>query len=116
MSSYGWTIDNDQFVDNTPEGRKTFTNIVATQNPAASRKLVFACHHDSKLFRNTRFIGATDSAVPCAMMLDLARLMNGTLWKDDKKKVGRVGVCVCVQFVIFFFFVIFIRGIFLCFH
>ena len=96
MSSYGWTIDNDQFVDNTPEGRKTFTNIVATQNPAASRKLVFACHHDSKLFRNTRFIGATDSAVPCAMMLDLARLMNGTLWKDDKKKVGRVGVCVCV--------------------
>ena len=36
----------------------------------ATRRLVLACHHDSKKMPN--FIGATDSAVPCAILLDLA--------------------------------------------
>ena len=47
-----------------------FTNIVATLDPTASRRLVLACHYDSK--KLPRFIGATDSAVPCAMLLDIA--------------------------------------------
>ena len=78
MTHYGWKVDYDQFVDVTPMGQKTFTNIIATQNPGAPRKLVFACHHDSKYFPRMEFIGATDSAVPCAMMLDMARTMNKT--------------------------------------
>ena len=47
-----------------------FTNIVATLDPTAPRRLVLACHYDSKKLPN--FIGATDSSVPCAMLLDLA--------------------------------------------
>jgi glutaminyl-peptide cyclotransferase len=47
-----------------------FTNIVATLDPAAPRRLVLACHYDSKKLPN--FIGATDSSVPCAMLLDIA--------------------------------------------
>lgn len=97
LTNYGWTIEDDQFQDETPIGRKTFTNIIATQNPSAPRKLVLACHHDSKLFKNIRFVGATDSAVPCAMMLDLARLMNQTLWKEDKKKANDI----TLQFIFF---------------
>ena len=37
---------------------------------------MLACHYDSKYFENDVFLGATDSAVPCAMMINLAHVMN----------------------------------------
>uniref|UniRef100_A0A915HEZ2 glutaminyl-peptide cyclotransferase n=1 Tax=Romanomermis culicivorax TaxID=13658 RepID=A0A915HEZ2_ROMCU len=52
--------------------RLKFRNIVATLNPLAPRRLVLACHYDSKTFDKFPFLGATDSAVPCALLLDVA--------------------------------------------
>jgi len=51
----------------------------ATLDPTAKRFLVLACHFDSKYFKDFTFIGATDSAVPCSMMIDLARTLNYSL-------------------------------------
>jgi len=76
MTQLGWHVWDDTFVDNTPYGPKTFTNIVAVQNASARHWLTLACHHDSKYFAEFEFIGATDSAVPCALMIDLARHLN----------------------------------------
>lgn len=73
MLSLGWEVGTDKFTANTPMGRKPFENIVATLDPAATRRLVLACHYDSKYTREGTFIGATDSAVPCAMMITLAK-------------------------------------------
>ena len=53
--------------------KKTFENIITTLDPKAQRRLVLACHYDSKYTRDGNFIGATDSAVPCAMMITLAK-------------------------------------------
>lgn len=64
-----WNVELDTFDAQTPDGKVEFTNIVATLDPTATRRLVLACHYDSK--KIPRFIGATDSAVPCAMLLDL---------------------------------------------
>lgn len=77
LKSFGWTVKEDTFTAQTPLGRKTFTNILAIQNPDATRRLTLACHHDSKYFANEEFIGATDSAVPCALLLDLAKVLSG---------------------------------------
>ena len=85
MNGLGWTVEQDSFDSNTPVGRKTFTNVVATLNPDAPRHLVFACHYDSKLDREGQFIGATDSAVPCAMMLNLAYVMRESLDQLSKR-------------------------------
>jgi len=76
MTQLGWHVKNDSFVDSTPFGPKTFTNIIAVQNPSASHRLTLACHFDSKYFEEFEFIGATDSAVPCAMIIDIARHLN----------------------------------------
>ncbi|XP_047502841.1 glutaminyl-peptide cyclotransferase-like isoform X2 [Penaeus chinensis] len=84
MQNLGWTIEEDQFDNNTPIGRKTFTNVVATLDPEAPRRLVLACHYDSKLDREGVFVGATDSAVPCAMMLHLAKVLGKSL--DDSRQ------------------------------
>ena len=84
MKSFAWHIQEDPFTDETPLGTKKFNNIIATQNPDASRTLTLACHFDSKYFEHFEFIGATDSAVPCAMMLDVARSLNTSLWTSEK--------------------------------
>ncbi|KAJ8044688.1 Glutaminyl-peptide cyclotransferase [Holothuria leucospilota] len=73
-----WTIELDKFTDRAPapHGLTEFVNVVATLRPDIKRRLVLACHYDSKYFAPRQdgkvFIGATDSAVPCAMLLDLA--------------------------------------------
>ncbi|XP_038628650.1 glutaminyl-peptide cyclotransferase isoform X3 [Tachyglossus aculeatus] len=75
----GWELEVDAFESLTPYGYRTFSNIVATINPPAKRHLVLACHYDSKYFPrwdNRVFVGATDSAVPCAMLLTLARSLD----------------------------------------
>ncbi|XP_054758465.1 glutaminyl-peptide cyclotransferase-like [Lytechinus pictus] len=69
----GWDINQHTFQDTTPLGVKSFTNIIATANPSVKRRLVLACHYDSKYFKRHEFIGATDSALPCAQLLYLAR-------------------------------------------
>ncbi|PNF26930.1 Glutaminyl-peptide cyclotransferase [Cryptotermes secundus] len=76
MQELDWRVESDPFEENTPIfGRLQFENVVATLNPNARRYLVLACHYDSKYYRENNFVGATDSAVPCAMMINLARVL-----------------------------------------
>ncbi|KAK7490233.1 hypothetical protein BaRGS_00018578, partial [Batillaria attramentaria] len=72
MTTVGWTVEEDSFYDYTPYGRLPFSNVIATLDPRKSRRMVFACHYDSKLMHSQRFVGATDSAVPCAILMDTA--------------------------------------------
>lgn len=74
------------FEDSTPYGTKPFTNIIATLDPHVDRRLVLAAHYDSKYFRNHVFLGATDSALSVALLLDLA------LTLDQKLKDRQVNI------------------------
>ncbi|KAJ1328483.1 hypothetical protein BSLG_010215 [Batrachochytrium salamandrivorans] len=79
FTELGWGIEQDQFSDSTPFGVKHFNNIIVTKDPAALRKLVLAAHFDSKYFEEFEFIGATDSSVPCAILVDIAKTINELL-------------------------------------
>lgn len=79
MQRLNWNVEEFAFDARTPVGHKTFTNVVATLDPTATRRLVIACHYDSKIDNRGEFIGATDSAVPCAMMLHLATALHSQL-------------------------------------
>uniref|UniRef100_G1QP70 glutaminyl-peptide cyclotransferase n=1 Tax=Nomascus leucogenys TaxID=61853 RepID=G1QP70_NOMLE len=74
----GWHVELDPFTASTPLGPVDFGNVVATLDPRAARHLTLACHYDSKLFPpgSTPFVGATDSAVPCALLLELAQALD----------------------------------------
>ena len=74
-------MTEDSFIDHTPLGDMTFVNLVAVHDPAVSRRLTLACHYDSKLFTDAEFIAATDSAVPCALMIDIAKSLAAALNK-----------------------------------
>lgn len=85
FQNLNWTVEFDNFTDTTPLGEKQFSNVIATKNPNASQRIVLAAHFDSKYFKDFEFIGATDSAVPCALLLDLAYSLNEYLSKSPKK-------------------------------
>uniref|UniRef100_A0A182JYA9 Glutaminyl-peptide cyclotransferase n=1 Tax=Anopheles christyi TaxID=43041 RepID=A0A182JYA9_9DIPT len=76
MQQHGYTVELDEFDETVPIlGKLRFANVIASLNPKAERNLVLACHYDSKYFPNQRFIGATDSSVPCAMLITIAALL-----------------------------------------
>ncbi|MCO5562946.1 hypothetical protein L7F22_016582 [Adiantum nelumboides] len=79
-----WTIEEHKFQTDTPQGRKTMTNLIVTYNVDAPRKLVLAAHHDSKVSPKG-FIGATDSAVPCAIIVDVALAVGNMLEQQTSK-------------------------------
>ena len=74
----GWHVELGPFAASTPLGPLDFGNVVATLDPGAARHLTLACHYDSKLFPSgsAPFVGATDSAVPCALLLELAQALD----------------------------------------
>ncbi|KAG7278356.1 hypothetical protein CRUP_024601 [Coryphaenoides rupestris] len=90
--SAGWTVDLDSFRAPTPRGQVTFTNLVATLDPSTPRRLLLCCHYDSKVLPpdprapEKVFLGASDSAVPCAMMLELASALDGQLRSLKQQK------------------------------
>lgn len=90
MQSLGWGVTTDKFSDNTPLGKKNFETVISTLDSNAPRQLVLACHYDSKYSREGTFVGATDSAVPCAMMISLAR--------DLAPKLDEFKQNVCIEF------------------
>lgn len=78
-----WHAEIDTFEEDTPIGRVLFQNLIFTRNVHAKRKVVLAAHYDSKYSLNERdgalpdgFVGATDSAWPCALLLYLARMIE----------------------------------------
>ncbi|OAD57214.1 Glutaminyl-peptide cyclotransferase, partial [Eufriesea mexicana] len=80
MEDLGWSVETDKFEEQTPTfGILQFENIIARLNLNAKRYLTLACHYDSKYTRKRNFIGATDSAVPCAQMINLAKVMKNYL-------------------------------------
>ena len=88
-----WNVTQHSFNDSTPYGMKTFTNIIATLDPEVDRRLVLAAHYDSKLIKN--FLGATDSALSVALLLDLALTLDQKL-RDRQVSYNDMNY-ICVQ-------------------
>lgn len=74
-------VELDEFTGSTPVGNVKFANIIGSSNPNACRQLVLACHYDSKMMDG--FLGATDSAVPCAMLLMMSKTFSKSFRPSD---------------------------------
>jgi glutaminyl-peptide cyclotransferase len=81
-----WTIEIHNSTATTPatgDKQVPFANIIITRdppwtNPGDVGRLALVAHYDSKL-TPTGFIGATDSAAPCAMIMHAARSVDEAL-------------------------------------
>ena len=92
------TFQNSTAVTPTSEGREVpFRNLIATRDPpwidreGEVARLALVAHYDSKLTPEG-FIGATDSAAPCAMLLHAARSIDAALTRKwDAMETEGVG-------------------------
>lgn len=83
-----WKLELHNSTSTTPVSKGSqvsFVNIIATRDPPTSRpgdvsRLALVAHYDSK-YTPKGFIGATDSAAPCAMILHIARSIDAALTK-----------------------------------
>ncbi|KAI9862433.1 MAG: hypothetical protein M1824_001426 [Vezdaea acicularis] len=81
-----WTLEFQNSTQKTPISGNDyvpFTNLIATRAPPWAQPgevsyLTLAAHYDSK-YSPAGFIGATDSAAPCAMILQIARSVDAAL-------------------------------------
>nr|KIR83908.1 glutaminyl cyclase [Cryptococcus tetragattii IND107] len=82
FSKLRWHEEKTPFTAATPIGDIDFANLIYTFDPDAPRKLVLAAHFDSKWYPDypaNQFIGATDSAAPCAILLSIAEFLTPLL-------------------------------------
>ncbi|KAE8443533.1 hypothetical protein EG329_001773 [Mollisiaceae sp. DMI_Dod_QoI] len=81
-----WTVEFQNSTSTTPatgERHVPFANIIITRDPPWTKpgdvgRLALVAHYDSKL-TPLGFIGATDSAAPCAMIMHAARSVDEAL-------------------------------------
>ena len=50
LTSLDWHVEEDTFTDSTPYGERSFSNVIATKDPSAPRRVILAAHYDSKYF------------------------------------------------------------------
>ncbi|VBB71534.1 Putative glutaminyl-peptide cyclotransferase [Podospora comata] len=100
-----WTIEWHNSTSKTPAtGEKLvpFQNLIIRRDPPGMtreregemERLTLAAHYDS-LYRPEGFIGAVDSAVPCAVLLWVLKELDGAMgkrlgeWEDDGLERGK---------------------------
>jgi len=63
--------------EQTPIDKVKMVNLTVTIPGARKERLVIAGHYDTKLYRQFRFVGASDGGSSAAFLLELARVLKG---------------------------------------
>lgn len=95
-----WTLEWQNSTSKTPISGGTelpFANLIAKREPpwvkpGQANLLTLVAHYDSK-YTPAGFIGATDSAAPCAMLMYVARVVDGYVQRmyDEMQELGEGG-------------------------
>ena len=76
MAKLGIKTTEQPFEGATPLGPVKMVNIIATIPGKSTDRIVLASHFDTKLFRELRFVGASDGASSTAALIELARVIK----------------------------------------
>jgi glutaminyl-peptide cyclotransferase len=76
LAAAGVAVAEQVWDDETPLGKVRMVNLVATIPGARKERLIIAGHYDTKLFRQFRFVGASDGGSSAAFLLELARVLK----------------------------------------
>jgi len=76
MAALGIKVAEQPFEGATPLGPVKMVNLIATIPGKSPDRIVLASHFDTKLFRDIRFVGASDGASSTAALIELARVLK----------------------------------------
>jgi hypothetical protein len=77
LGAAGVTAVEQTWEDQTPLDKVRMVNLVATIPGARKERIVIAGHYDTKLYRQFRFVGASDGGSSAAFLLEIARALKG---------------------------------------
>ena len=98
LAASGVAVTEQKWVDDTPAGKVSMVNLIATIPGARMDRLVIAGHYDTKRFPQFRFVGASDGGSSTAFVIELARVLKARknpltvelLWLDGEEAVNEV--------------------------
>jgi Zn-dependent M28 family amino/carboxypeptidase len=76
LAAIGVKAVEQPFEGRTPLGSVKMANVVATLPGTRPERIIIGSHFDTKLFREFRFVGASDGGSSTAALLELARVLK----------------------------------------
>jgi glutaminyl-peptide cyclotransferase len=76
MAAAGLTALEQSWDEQTPLDKVRMVNLVATIPGTHRDRIVIAGHYDTKLYREFRFVGASDGGSSAAFLLEIARVLK----------------------------------------
>ena len=76
LAASGIKAVEQPFETNTPIGRVKMANVIATLPGERPERIIIASHFDTKLFKDIRFVGASDGASSTGALLELGRVLK----------------------------------------
>ena len=77
LAAVGLTPLEQTWEEQTPIDKVKMVNLAVTIPGARKERVVIAGHYDTKLYRQFRFVGASDGGSSAAFLLELARVLKG---------------------------------------
>ena len=75
LRGFGYQVEDDAFVADTPYGPVNMHNLIARQGSPGREVIALATHYDTKLMEGMRFVGANDAGSSTGLLLELARVL-----------------------------------------
>ncbi len=75
LHSYGYDVEDDAFVADTPYGSVAMHNLIARKGAGENGVIALATHYDTKLMEGKYFVGANDAGSSTGLLLELARVL-----------------------------------------
>jgi glutaminyl-peptide cyclotransferase len=96
LAASGIKASEQPFEAQTPLGPTKMANVIATLPGSRPERIILGSHFDTKLFREFRFVGASDGGSSTAALLELARALKARqlpwtielLFLDGEEAVG----------------------------
>ncbi len=88
MSGFGYQIEDDAFIAQTPYGPITMHNLIARKGKGERASIALASHYDTKLMEGKNFVGANDGGSSTGLLIEFARVLA------EKKDASRLLVSV----------------------
>ncbi len=76
LAAIGLKASEQAWDDETPLGKVHMVNLIVTIPGASRNRLAITGHYDTKLFRDIRFVGASDGASSAAFLIEFARVLK----------------------------------------
>jgi len=75
MQGFGYRIEEDTFVAQTPYGPIKMQNLIARKGSGDKGVIALASHYDTKLMEGKNFLGANDGGSSTGLLIELARVL-----------------------------------------